>query len=108
MIDLATESLLSLSDAARLIPPVRRGRPVSFQCVLRWVLVGSKTPSGELVKLEALRLGGRWVTSLEALQRFAESLTPQSENTPASPPRTPRQRRRAAERAEEKLEQLGI
>jgi hypothetical protein len=107
MIDLTTESILSLRDAAKLIPPARQGRPVSFQCILRWALEGAKAPSGERVKLEAVRLGGRWLTSREALQRFAEALTPRSDS-PTSPPRTLRQRRRAAERAERELEKLGI
>jgi hypothetical protein len=76
VIDLSTESILSLRDAARLLPPARLGRPVSFQCLLRWVLDGSRAPDGTLVRLEALRVGGRYVTSREALQRFAEALTP--------------------------------
>jgi hypothetical protein len=80
---------------------------VSFQCVLRWVLSGSKTPDGSLIKLEAVRLGGHWLTSREALQRFAESLTLKCEST-STPVRTPRQRQRAVERAKKQLEQLGV
>jgi len=106
MIDLSTESIVSLRDAAKLLPPARQGRAVSFQCVLRWVLDGARGPDGELVRLEAIRLGGRWLTSREALQRFGESLTPA--NRSSSPARTSRQRRRAAERAERELENLGI
>jgi hypothetical protein len=83
MIDLANESLLSLADAARLLPPARLGRPVSFHCVLRWVLQGAAGAAGNVVKLEALRLGGRWVTSREALQRFAEKLTAPAADDPA-------------------------
>jgi hypothetical protein len=93
MIDLSSESLLSLADAAKLVPPARLGRPVSFQCVLRWVLEGSRAPDGRAVKLEALRVGGRWVTSREALQRFAEALTPQPDHN-ADAASTPRQGRR--------------
>src|SRR5262245_23181031 len=107
MIDLATESILSLRDAAKLIPPARQGRPVSFQCILRWALDGAKTPSGERVRLEAIRLGGRWVTSREAIQRWAEALTPKTDNS-MSRPRTLRQRRRSAEQAEKELERMGI
>jgi hypothetical protein len=58
--------------------------------------------------LEAVRLGGRWVTSREALQRFAERLTPDLGNRPAPAPRTPTARRRAAEQAAKQLEALGI
>jgi hypothetical protein len=107
MIDLLTETVLGLKDAAKLVPSARQGRPVSFACLWRWVLHGAKAPDGERVRLEAVRLGGRWVTSREALQRFAERLTPQAQDQPA-PPRTPRQRRRAAERAEKELERMGI
>ena len=106
MINLSTESTLSLRDAAKLLPPGRLGRPASFQCLLRWVLDGARAPDGQLVKLEALRLGGRWVTSKEALQRFADSLTARSDKPVST--RTPRQRRRAAEKAERELEKLGI
>jgi hypothetical protein len=108
MIDISTESTLSLRDAAKLLPPGRLGRPVSFQCLLRWVLDGARGPDGRLVRLEAIRLGGRYITSREALQRFGESLTPGASDRPVSSPRTPRQRRRAAERAERELEQMGI
>jgi hypothetical protein len=76
MIDLSTEATLTLADAAKLLPSVRMGRPVSYQCVLRWVKEGSRRSDGRIVKLEAVRLGGRLITSKEALQRFAEALTP--------------------------------
>jgi hypothetical protein len=102
------ETTLSLSQAARRLPPGRKGAPVSLACVLRWVLDGSRAPDGRVVKLEAVRLGGRWLTSLEALQRFAEALTPRLNDSPVSPPRTRRQRQRAAERAERELEEMGI
>src|SRR5579864_3422471 len=108
MIDLTHESALSLRDVAKLIPPARLGKPVSFQCVLRWVLDGSLSPSGERVKLEAIRLGSRWITSREALQRFAERLTPPSANSPTSHMHTSRHRRLAAEQAERELNQMGI
>ncbi len=107
MIDLTTESPLSLSQAARLLPPGCGNRPVTLSCLLRWVLRGARAPSGELVRLEAVRLGGRWVTSREALQRFAEALTPRLSDKPPSP-RTPAARERASARAAEQLEKLGV
>jgi hypothetical protein len=107
MIDLSSESTLSLAQAARLLPAGRKGRPVTLSCVLRWVLRGAKAPDGKVVRLEALRLGGRWLTSREALQRFAERLTPQVESQ-SQLPRTPDQRQRASERAAKQLERLRI
>jgi hypothetical protein len=71
-------------------------------------LVGAKSPSGQLVKLEALRIGNRWVTSAPALQRFAERLTPATGDAPIPAPRSPTARQRASERASRELDRIGI
>jgi hypothetical protein len=106
MLDLTTEQPLPLKDLCRLVPPGRGGKRTHISTLLRWILQGARGPAGELVRLEAIRLGNRWMTSREALQRFAEALTPRADATP--PPRTPTARRRAAERAGQELERLGI
>jgi hypothetical protein len=103
-IDLRNESTISLSQAARMLPPGRRGRPVTLSCVLRWVLDGVRTPAG-IVRLEAIRLGGRWLTSIEAIERFADRQTPEFDRKLSPPPRSCN---RAAERAGKQLENLGI
>jgi hypothetical protein len=113
MIELATEKTFPLSHASKFLPSARRGRdgrssPVSLSCLLRWVLDGVRTPDGKRVRLEALRLGGKWVTSLEALQRFAEAQTPMLEQPSISIPRSPAKRQKAALRAEKALERAGI
>jgi hypothetical protein len=106
---LTIESPIPLKDACRLVPPARRGLRCHLSTLVRWITVGCRGPSGERVKLEALRIGGRWVTSREALQRLAERLTPHlGGDTPASPHRTAGQQRRANERAGRKLEKKGI
>ncbi len=76
MIDLAKEQTLSLTQAARepIFPPGRKGARPTLSCILRWVLKGLKGPEGRFVRLEAMRLGCRWITSREAIQRFAEAL----------------------------------
>jgi hypothetical protein len=107
VIDLITESALSLPQASRLLPPGRGGRPVTLSCLLRWILNGVRSPSGEVVRLDAIRLGGRWITSREALQRFAVALTPRLGNAEA-PLRTPATGQRASQRAGRQLETLGI
>ena len=76
MLDLTAEKPIPLAAATALVPPARQGKKTHFQTVLRWVIHGSKGPSGSRIRLEAVRLGGRWMTSREALQRFAERLTP--------------------------------
>jgi hypothetical protein len=102
------ETLLSLTQAARRLPPGRSNRPVSLSCVLRWVLNGTPGPDGKRVRLDACRVGGRWLTSVEALQRFADLLTPQLDEGTVLTPRTPGKRRTASERASKELEAAGI
>jgi hypothetical protein len=103
MIDLKTERPIPLAEAARLVPAARNGKRCHESTLFRWITKGIRG-----VKLEALRLGGRWVTSREALQRFAERLTPDLEATPRPVPRSPARRRRASERAAKELERIGI
>jgi hypothetical protein len=107
MIDLQSEKLISLADAAKLVPPGRRGKRTHLSTVLRWVLRGARGPSSERVKLEAVRLGGRWLTSAEALQRFAERLTPRLDGE-VRPIRSVGARERANIRAERELARIGI
>jgi len=52
---------------------------------VRWILNGTKRQDGQLVRLEALRMGSRWITSVEAIQRFAEALTPGAQPAPKPP-----------------------
>src|SRR5947207_13632690 len=83
MIDLAVETLLPLGEAGgRLL--------VSTATLYRWISQGS---SG--VRLEAVKVGGRWRTSEEAIQRFSDRLTPKHGSMPSheTPVATPRQRR---------------
>jgi hypothetical protein len=103
MIDLKTERPIPLAEAARLVPAARKGKRCHESTIFRWIVRGVKG-----VKLEALRLGGRWVTSREALQRFAERLTPDLETAQRPVPRSPARRHRASERAAKELERIGI
>jgi hypothetical protein len=105
-IELRNETLLTLNQVARLLPPGRNGRPVHLSCVFRWIRDGVKTPHGK-VRLEGIRVGHRWLSSAEAVQRFAEALTPDLAERPQLP-RTSTMRRRASERAEQELQKLGL
>jgi hypothetical protein len=71
---LLSETVLNLSAAARSLPG-RDGKKVHAATLTRWALAGVVGASGERVRLEAVRIGGRWITSREALERFAERLT---------------------------------
>jgi hypothetical protein len=110
-LDLTSETPLSLAAAARRIPPLRGTRPVHPATVLRWVLDGTRLPDGSRLRLEAVRCGGAWITTAEAIDRYLSALTSAplaGRGTPTPPPRTPGQRRRASERAAERLSAAGI
>jgi hypothetical protein len=64
-IDLQNETLLTFSEASARVP----GR-VSVQTLHRWRLRGVRG-----VKLESCKVGGKRITSAEALQRFSDRLS---------------------------------
>jgi hypothetical protein len=106
---LLSEGLEPLSRAARHVPSFRGGRPTSPGCLWRWATHGAKASDGSVVKLETVNLCGRLCTSAAALARFMARLT--SAATPVDCPQpspTQRQRRQAAEKAGQDLEQLGL
>jgi len=97
MIDLGTETVLSLNQAAKAAP----GRP-HLATIWRWAQRGVKG-----VKLETIVVGGRRFTSSEAIERFIARTTAAANGEPA-PIRTPRQRQRAIAAAEAALARDGI
>ncbi len=105
--DLTQETLLSLAQAARLFPPARLGRPVNISTIWRWCRKGVKVDGVGIVRLECVRVSGRWLTSREAISRFVARQTPAIEQETARP-RTPGQRQRASERAGRELDKAGI
>jgi hypothetical protein len=109
MSDILSETTLGLAEAARRLPSYRRGSPVSPSTLWRWITDGVKLPGGQMVRLEAARLGGRWLTSVEALARFAAAQTPTfggGGSPPEPPPAAPTRSR--AQRAAEELSKAGI
>jgi hypothetical protein len=106
--DLTQETLLSLAQAARRFPPYRLGRPVSPSCVWRWCRHGVKVPGFGVVKLECIRVSGRWLTSEQAISRFVAAQTPPDKIEATPTPRTPTQRQRASEKAARELDRIGI
>ena len=109
MIDLVTEDPVALADARNSLPPIRAGKRIHVATMIRWIMRGVRSPSGTLVRLEAARLGSRWITTKQALQRFLEAITPIFSGE-SSPParRTMRQRRQGAARAGKQLAADGI
>jgi hypothetical protein len=100
MIDVTREEPIGLGQIAE-----RLG--VSFPTVWRWCLRGLPGPSGERVRLEAGKLGGKWVSSWPALQRFLLARTPDLDDEPATL-RSPAKQMKAATRAGKALEKIGF
>ena len=97
MIDISTENLITISEAARRLP----GR-VAFSTIWRWALQGVRC-----VRLETTVIGGRRYTSIEAMQRFSERCLAAANGEPA-PTRTAKQREREIAAAEAVLDEAGI
>src|SRR5262245_25709166 len=94
--DVHGESLISLPEACKVIP----GRP-HLATVYRWFQRGVRGG----IKLETALVGGRRFTSREAVQRFVDRRSgPPAESMAA---RTPSQRQRAAEKANNELAKAG-
>jgi hypothetical protein len=98
----------TLSSIARRVPKTRRNRPVSMSCVFRWVLNGTRGPNGERVRLEAVRLAGKWISSPGALRRFILAQTPRLDSEPPPASQTPGMRKRVSDSASRMLEAAGI
>ena len=105
-IDILKERMISLAQAAKLFPPARRGRPVTPNAIWRWVSTGVRLASGTVVRLEAVKVSGRWLTSEEAVVRFIAAQQPV--DTAASEGAGARATRGNAQAADEALQQLGI
>ena len=108
-IALGRDTIVTLTQAAALIPPRRRGRKTSVSTLFRWSKSGCRG-----VILPTIQVGGSRCTSTEALQWFCEVLTELSQDpgrkaeaTDMPLRRSPSQRRRESEAAGKRLEQMG-
>lgn len=102
---LLLEKLISFAQAAALFPPARQSRPVSPSCVWRWHRVGVRLNNKQVVRLEAVRVAGRHLTSVEAVHRFIAAQQPETSSAKhivdekVSGERTSTRRRRDSENA---------
>ena len=90
---IGNEGVLTFSEAAAALPRLN-GRRVHTSTLWRWATKGVRG-----VRLECRRLGGRYVTSLAAVDRFASALAEAGPPTP-SHVRESRQRQRTAKQRE--------
>ena len=98
---------VGLAAAARLLPPNCQGRPLNPSTLTRWITKGVIGPNGQRVRLSGVRCGGRWLTSLAALERFSAALTPPAPE-PLTLVRAPAERTRASRLAEAELVRCGM
>jgi hypothetical protein len=98
-ITIGKDELLTLAQAAELFPRGKTGAPVTVSAVWRWAQPG-RSP-----RLETLRVGKRWFTTLAALQEFARACSGDVD-PPKVRPRSGRERQIAA--AEAYLDAAGI
>jgi hypothetical protein len=104
LIDTTLETLISLTEAASVLPRRRGGRSVNVSCLYRWTKRGCKG-----IVLESVQVGATRCTSREALGRFFERLTRASlgdGSLKESP--TPGQRNREQTLAKARLRAAGI
>lgn len=100
MLDVLNEQLISLTEAAKLLPGRRQGKRPHVSCVYRWTKSGCRG-----VVLESVQIGGTRCTSREALSRFIANLTAANDTIAMAP--VPSRQPHVA-RAERKLDQLGL
>lgn len=76
MIDAARDEMVPFKLVARRFPQAN-GKPRSFKTIMRWILHGAKPNhhGGVPIKLEAIRVGGTWFTTEDALREFSRGLT---------------------------------
>jgi hypothetical protein len=104
------QSPVTLTQAAKLVPPTRGNRPVHAATLSRWIMKGVVGRDGNGIKLKALRTPGGWRTSGEWLTEFFEALARDKVAEPAPQPvlRSPARRQRDYERARAELAKVGI
>ncbi len=102
MIDIQTEQVVSLTEAAKskCLPRRRQGKRPHVATLFRWATVGVRG-----VVLETIQCGGTRCTSLEALQRFFDRCT---DPAASAKTRTTKARQREMVRAERELNAAGI
>lgn len=96
---LLSEQVITLPEAGRRLPAHRGSGRVPPSTVLRWGRRGTLAADGRRICLEMVRVGSRWVTSVEARGRYVDALTAAALPDAAPTPRTPSDRRRSAEAA---------
>lgn len=70
MIDISSEQVITFTEARRRLPKRRLRKQPDISTLYRWCQTGLRG-----VRLESIKIGGQTCTSVEALQRFFDSLS---------------------------------
>src|SRR4051812_3696607 len=103
-----SDKLQSLSTYLDRLPACRGANRVSPSTATRWITRGVLTPAGR-IRLRAVRVGNKWCTTDAWFEAFLAATT--AAHLPADAadlPRSPAERRAAADAAGAELERLGV
>lgn len=103
MNNLFLETVVTLQAACTRYPGYRGAKHKHPSTLTRYILKGARSMSGRRVKLEAVRDGGRFLTSIEALDRFHAALS----DAAPTPQQSKTQFDKCAEAVERELEEIG-
>ena len=99
MINMQSETILTLSEAANRLPKRRRGKRPHVATMYRWARNGLRG-----TRLEVIQVGGSLCTSSEAVQRFFEMLTKDNAEMKSVPMNVGS----SYERAQRELKEMGF
>jgi hypothetical protein len=103
VMSIQNETVIGIGEACRAFPP----NGISDATIARFIQRGVKVEAtGEFVKLETFKIGGRRFTSKEAIARFIAAQN--TDDVPASQVITATQRRRQSEAARLALQEAGL
>ena len=68
-------TILELGEPLVCLDAVAEKHGVNPATVNRWILKGCRSMQGEMVRLEGVRRGCKWLTSYEAMTRFFAQLS---------------------------------
>lgn len=105
-IDVFDEQVVTLGEAAKKLPRLRNGKKLHLSTLFRWSQRGKIAHDGVRIRLETIMIGGTKCTSLEALQRFFDRLTGETDVVPP-PSMLRRDALRRHEQAMRELEKAG-
>ncbi len=104
MLGVHTSNLCPLREVCKHMPR-SRDRPVHPSTIKRWVLSGV---GPDRVKLAAVRLGGRWYTTQEDIQRFIKALSGDAAATAATTHQRERQDKKRQDMIDRELAAYGL